>query len=207
MVQSRLHALNNALLSARVNLELLQGVVPAGDGRLYLERALAGIDRAALLTGAGPSPAPPVPPAKPAPAAPPQPSPLAGLAPVAKAKAQPLAGFTVLLCENDRSVRDLLGGLLRAEGANVSLANRVAEGRAQLAAHRFDLLVLDRGLADGDGLALVPEANGARILIVTGVRETGDGTADRAAEAAYPVLVKPFRIDAFRRAIVQALNG
>jgi CheY-like chemotaxis protein len=138
---------------------------------------------------------------------PPQPSPLAGLAPAAKAKAQPLAGFTVLLCENDRSVRDLLGGLLRAEGANVSLANRVAEGRAQLAAHRFDLLVLDRGLADGDGLALVPDAKGARILIVTGVRETGDGTADRAADAGYPVLVKPFRIDAFRRAIVQALNG
>ena len=196
MAQSQLHALNNALLSAWVNLELLQNVITDGTGLLYLERALAGIDRATLLTGAGGAP----------PAAPPQPS---GLAPAAKNRSAPLAGFTVLLCENDRSVRDLL----RAEGASVSLANRVAEGRAQLAARRFDLLVLDRGLADGDGLALAPEANGAKILVVTGVRPpdagtTGDQAAgEHPAEAGYPALVKPFRIDAFRRAIVQALNG
>ena len=63
-------------------------------------------------------------------------------------------------------------------------------------------------LLAGDRGSLVVEimASWMNILIVTGVRAP-DGGTDDTADAGYPVLVKPFRIDAFRRAIVQALNG
>lgn len=57
----------------------------------------------------------------------------------------------VLLVEDDDRVTAALGDVLRRHGV---LVQRVATGQAALAAHRADLVLLDLGLPDMDGLAV-----------------------------------------------------
>ena len=193
MVQSQAHALNNVLLAARANLELLQGVLPDAVGQVYLERALANIDRAADLVSGARAPTIAI---------------LAGTGlsgpPPERGAAAALAGRSVLVCEDDRSVRELLADLLRTDGASVRTAASVGEAQSALAGQAFDLIVLDRRLAGGDGLSVAVAVAGAKILIVTGERAAGDAP-DR--PGGFPTLVKPFRIDAFRQAVADVLNG
>ena len=57
----------------------------------------------------------------------------------------------VLLVEDDDRVAAALGDVLRRHGV---LVHRVSSGRAALSAHRVDLVLLDLGLPDIDGLAV-----------------------------------------------------
>ena len=63
----------------------------------------------------------------------------------------------VLIVEDDPAIRSLLQASLSVEGFVVQTAVSVAEARALVLHARPDLIVLDLGLPDGDGLELVQE--------------------------------------------------
>ncbi|MER5547206.1 response regulator transcription factor [Streptomyces sp. NPDC001118] len=101
----------------------------------------------------------------------------------------------VLVVEDDRELGRVVLSGLRSAGFAVDLADRLAEADLKLAVSAYDCLVVDRGLPDGDGLALVRGLRraGARVpvLMLTAM----DAVAERVAgfdDGADDYVVKPF---------------
>ncbi len=104
----------------------------------------------------------------------------------------------VLLVEDDPELRRTLQAALQVEGYRVLTAASLSEGMALLAnaADAVDLVVLDLGLPDGDGealLAALRRRRGTPLLVISARHE--DGQKIRLLDAgADDYLVKPFGI-------------
>jgi two-component system KDP operon response regulator KdpE len=69
----------------------------------------------------------------------------------------PSSPTTVLIVDDERAIRHFLRTTLEAQGYATVEAATGAEGLWAVRHHRPDLILLDLGLPDRDGLALVPE--------------------------------------------------
>ncbi|MFG1794048.1 response regulator transcription factor [Nocardia sp. NPDC049149] len=103
----------------------------------------------------------------------------------------------VLVVEDDEGLGIEIAAGLRAAGFAVDLAYDLADADLKIAVNTYDVLVLDRGLPDGDGLQLVAaqRAAGARVPVL--MLTARDGVADRVAgfeHGADDYLVKPFAL-------------
>ncbi len=103
-------------------------------------------------------------------------------------------GCEVLLIEDDSALRRRLAAYLRSLGAEVTEAGNLADGRAHLAAARFDFALMDLHLPDGEALMLLRE--GVFSENTTVVVMTAFGGVKKAVEAmrlgAGDYLAKPF---------------
>ena len=107
----------------------------------------------------------------------------------------------VLLVEDDVQIATGLAALMRAEGQVVELAATGAQAWAAWSLERFDLTILDLGLPDTDGLALlrrlrqrVPEAAGSPPDMPVLILSARDALQDRVSgldQGADDYLVKP----------------
>jgi two-component system KDP operon response regulator KdpE len=111
----------------------------------------------------------------------------------------PEATPVILGIEDEPRNAALLKAILRPPAFELQLAASLAEGRAWLAEHTADVILLDRHLPDGDGLSLVRELragpNGAshRILLVTASVLGSDRDAAEVA-GCDAFVAKPIRI-------------
>lgn len=83
----------------------------------------------------------------------------------------------ILVVDDHRDIRDLLAKFLVKHGQRVTTAENVPAARKALAAHRFDLVVLDIMMPGEDGLVLCRElrAEGAMpIILLTAMAEETD---------------------------------
>lgn len=101
----------------------------------------------------------------------------------------------VLLCEDDDLIAcGIVAGLI-AQGLTVDRVGCAASARAALAIAHFDVMVLDRGLPDEDGLKLLRELRNQRdqlpVLILT-ARDTVTDRVDGLQAGADDYLLKPF---------------
>ena len=109
-------------------------------------------------------------------------------------------GVTVLLVEDDRELRATLRDALEVEGYRVLAAASLADARAQLRhadpARPVQLVLLDLGLPDGDGEALLFECRASLPVPVIVVSARGAEPAKiRLLDAgADDYLVKPFSL-------------
>lgn len=101
----------------------------------------------------------------------------------------------LLVADDDPEIRELIRAHLAREGYDVATAGDIAGIHAGLAERTVDLLVLDLGLPDGDGLQLCrdlrAEGHGGAIIMVT----ARDGAIDRVLGlelGADDYLTKPF---------------
>ncbi|MGD6066187.1 response regulator, partial [Xanthomonas citri pv. citri] len=62
----------------------------------------------------------------------------------------------ILLIEDEPDLAAALSAALKRYGMVADLAANLAEGEAAAATQAHDVIVLDRGLPDGDGLSLIP---------------------------------------------------
>lgn len=101
----------------------------------------------------------------------------------------------ILVIEDEDATRFLCDALLRKEGYRVELAETGAAGMSALAFKRFDLVLLDLNLPDGDGLEFarrigeLPEKT--PILMMT-VRDRPEERMDGFESGANDYLTKPF---------------
>jgi CheY-like chemotaxis protein len=104
-------------------------------------------------------------------------------------------GLRILVVEDQVDSRDYLVRVLRADGHAVEEAEDCAGARARLAAAPFDLLLADAGLPDGDGWALVREAQRGWPTLRAGVVTGWDAGPERqeASGVAF-VLRKPWQV-------------
>jgi DNA-binding response OmpR family regulator len=82
------------------------------------------------------------------------------------------SGLCLLLVEDEESNRLTLEALLEDEGFQVECATTSHEAEQRIATRRYDVVVLDRGLGDRDGLSLVPQIRErlprARVVVLSG---------------------------------------
>jgi two-component system nitrogen regulation response regulator GlnG len=115
---------------------------------------------------------------------------------------------TILVVDDDASIRTVIAQALRREGHRVSTAATLTQLRTELAASIPDVLITDVVLPDGDGLetaASLRAEHPALPIIVLSAQNTLT-TAVRANEAgAFDYLPKPFDLDALALAVRGAL--
>lgn len=124
--------------------------------------------------------------------------------PRSAAPAADLSGATVLIVDDSRACRMVQSAMARALGATPETAETAVQAMAKSAVTRFDLLILDIGLADADGRVLIktlrdtPNGSAAAILCVSGLG--GPDRKDGAIAAGADLFAeKPFAsLDAFR---------
>ncbi len=104
--------------------------------------------------------------------------------------------LNVLVVEDDAAIRGLLRSALAAEGFEVTTAVSVSEATALLRHHPPDLVVLDLGLPDGDGAALVRvvRSQSALPIVVASARHDEASKIALLDAGADDYLVKPFSI-------------
>ena len=114
----------------------------------------------------------------------------------------------VLLVEDDRSIATVITEALREEGHDVTACTAVTRRDALLAEGRYDVMLTDVVLADGDGLASMASvrrhAPGMPVIVLS-AQNTLD-TAVRPSESeAFEYFPKPFDLDELVRAVGQAV--
>ena len=101
----------------------------------------------------------------------------------------------ILLVEDSPRLLELLAETMRASGYGVDTAGTVADLMASAAAIRYDLVIVDLGLPDGDGLDAIrilrSQGNAVPILIIT-ARGSIDARVVGLDSGADDYLIKPF---------------
>lgn len=112
----------------------------------------------------------------------------------------------VLLIEDERQIRRFVRIAVEEEGCQVIEAGTMAEGLAAAGAERPDLIVLDLGLPDGNGVDLIRDVRGwadTPIVILSARAQEAD-KIDALDAGADDYLTKPFGVGELR-ARVRAL--
>lgn len=102
----------------------------------------------------------------------------------------------VLVVEDDREIRALIQGSLSVEGFEVQTAVSLSEAGAMLRHSPPDVIVLDLGLPDGDGVALVQEVRKSQTIpiIVVSARHQEAQKISLLDAGADDYLTKPFSV-------------
>ncbi len=114
----------------------------------------------------------------------------------------------VLVVDDEAAIRRLLRNTLQVNDYRVFEAGSVGEALAMAASHLPDVILLDLGLPDGDGLRVIDtvRATSAVPIIVLSSR-TDDGGKVRALDAgADDYVTKPFSVDELLARIRAALR-
>ncbi|MDF2488166.1 MAG: putative DNA-binding response regulator [Pseudomonas sp.] len=101
----------------------------------------------------------------------------------------------VLLCEDDDLIASGIGAGLGAQGLNVDRVASASAARALLQAARFDVMVLDLGLPDEDGLKLLQRLRHQGETLPVLILTARDAVTDRVAglqAGGDDYLLKPF---------------
>jgi len=122
----------------------------------------------------------------------------------------PLSGVTLLAVEDSRFASEALRLLCQRSGARLRRVETLASARRHLAVYRPDVVLIDLGLPDGNGVDLIRElaktkAGSCLVLAISGDPD-GWSAAMRAGAAGF--LEKPLSsLVAFQQAILKHLTG
>jgi CheY-like chemotaxis protein/anti-sigma regulatory factor (Ser/Thr protein kinase) len=121
----------------------------------------------------------------------------------ARDSAQPEAGASILVVDDDEPTARTLARLLTRRGYEVATATACAQARETLRGRRFDILLADLSLPDGSGLDLmreIPPESRTKGIALSGFGTEADIQASLAAGFTTH-LVKPVDIDEVTGAI------
>jgi CheY-like chemotaxis protein len=119
----------------------------------------------------------------------------------------PLRGVTVLVVEDSRVTCDALRLIFQRTGARLRRAETLASARTHLEAYRPDVVIVDLGLPDGRGEALIAlaAADGLPVLALSG---DPDGRTPALDAGAIAFVEKPIpSVAGFLRLIRQLVAG
>jgi two-component system response regulator QseB len=101
----------------------------------------------------------------------------------------------VLLCEDDDLIASGIAAGLNAQGLTVDRVATAAAARGILAVAQFDVLILDLGLPDEDGLKFLKQLRGQGVelpVLILTARDTVSDRVDGLQAGADDYLLKPF---------------
>lgn len=134
----------------------------------------------------------------------------ASFAAIRPANLLPLSGVTMLAVEDSRFASEALRLLCQRSGARLRRAETLAAARRHLAVYRPDVVLVDLGLPDGNGVDLIRELAkhkaGACVVLATSGDPDGWSSAMRAGAAGF--LEKPLdSLAGFQGMVLQHLTG
>jgi two-component system KDP operon response regulator KdpE len=103
---------------------------------------------------------------------------------------------TVLVVEDEAPIRRFLRPALRGEGYRVVEAESLRDGLVQASTQTPELIIVDLGLPDGDGLELIRRVRewAATPILVLSARERDDDKVQALDQGADDYLTKPFSV-------------
>ena len=120
--------------------------------------------------------------------------------------------FSILVADDEPGIRDLLASWLGGRGHAVACADSGQTATRMLEQQRFDLVITDVVMPDGDGFELIPAVRkvqpGARILAISGGGKyipSNDCLSLARGLGAHAALLKPFNWEQVRSGILQAM--
>ena len=117
--------------------------------------------------------------------------------------------YSVLVVEDNPDLVMGLQDFLHYDGYAVTVAGTVARAIELVRTHRFNAIILDLGLPDGDGLAVLKETQGSDssppVVIVT-AHISADRTVGSLAEGAFAYLTKPYDREELRHTLRRAIG-
>ena len=115
----------------------------------------------------------------------------------------------ILVVDDELGIRDLLSEMLCDEGHQGELAENAAKARESRQRMRPDLVLLDSGMPDTDGVSLLKEWAAAGLLNMPVIMMSGHATIDTAVDAvkigAQAFLEKPITLQKLLNAVEQGL--
>lgn len=117
--------------------------------------------------------------------------------------------YSILVVEDNQDLVIGLQDLLHHDGYAVTVAGTVAGAIELVRAHRFNAILLDLGLPDGDGLEVLKETQrldpSLPVVIVT-AHISRDRTVGSLMEGAYAFLTKPYDREELRHTLRRAIG-
>ncbi|MCG5501730.1 sigma-54-dependent transcriptional regulator [Ectothiorhodospira lacustris] len=117
----------------------------------------------------------------------------------------------ILVVDDEPDIRTLVQEILEDEGYVVAVAGTVEEAREQRRQRRFDLILLDIWMPDGDGISLLKEWSEAGGQPSPVIMMSGHGSVETAVEAtrlgAYDFLEKPLSMAKLTLTVERALEA
>jgi len=118
--------------------------------------------------------------------------------------------YSVLVVDDERSMREFLEILLTKEGYRVSLAASGEEAYKVLENGTFDLLITDIRMQDVDGIDVLKKAkslNPESVVIMISAFATAETAVEAMKEGAYDYIPKPFKVRDFKKIVRDALES
>ncbi len=105
--------------------------------------------------------------------------------------------FVVLVIEDDKLVRNLMATTLDLHGYSYLTASNASDALLQITSHRPDVIFLDLGLPDMDGVDLIRKVRtwSSTPIIVISARSEDTDKIDALDAGADDYLTKPFSVD------------
>ena len=120
--------------------------------------------------------------------------------------------LSILIADDEESIRLLVQRLLTSAGHSVVIAGDGKSAREAVRQHRFDLVITDVLMPDGDGLDLIGDLKlaqpGARVLAISGGGRYVDGDdclKMARGLGAHAAMMKPFDWQGLQAGMAQAL--
>jgi two-component system KDP operon response regulator KdpE len=103
---------------------------------------------------------------------------------------------TILVVEDDPAIRRFVRAALEGDGCRVAESATMRDGLIEAGTRQPDLLILDLGLPDGDGVAFVTDlrAWSTRPVLILSARSTEDDKISVLDAGADDYLTKPFAV-------------
>jgi CheY-like chemotaxis protein len=138
------------------------------------------------------------------------PAPAATAAPVAAEPARPARGShgSILVIDDEASVRELVSDVLSLQGHTVSAAVDGADGVARFRSGQFDLVLTDLGMPGMNGWEVTRAIRllspTTPILLLTGWRDVVEPPEGARVDG---ILTKPFNVDSLSATVGQVLKS
>jgi len=119
-------------------------------------------------------------------------------------------GISVLVIEDEESIRRLLSSILGMEGHDVRSSSNAEDGLAYFRERAADLVITDLGLPDQSGWEVARQVKemspGTPVILITGWGVSAEVTEAKRRGVDY-VLPKPFEFEDLSALISRALSG
>ena len=114
----------------------------------------------------------------------------------------------ILIVDDEPAIRRFLKASLESEGYQIVAAENAAQALAAAASAKPDLMILDLGLPDQDGLEVIRKVRGAGALpiVVLSVRDDEPGKVAALDAGADDYMVKPFGVEELLARVRAALR-
>ena len=117
---------------------------------------------------------------------------------------------SILVVDDERSMREFLEIFLTKEGYQVTLANSGEEACQLLAKQEFDLLITDIKMKDTDGIDVLKKAkevSPSSIVVMISAFATAETAVEAMQEGAYDYIPKPFKVKDMKKIVKSALRS